>query len=105
MLPTIRAEANLRWSQMKRLRDAFYQQIQEVKTKSLSLPIEFFYDEPKRIGERFHFCLWDKPSFILHHQTYFSETIIKQATQKKATYSDENNAYFLEFIRAESIED
>lgn len=105
MLPTIRAEANLRWNQMKRLRDAFHQQIQEVKTKSLSLPIEFFYDEPERIGERFHFRLWDKPSFVLHHQIHFSETIIKQATQKKVTYSDENNAYFLEFIRAESIED
>lgn len=81
MLPTIRAEANLRWNQMKRLRDAFHQQIQEVKTKSLSLPIEFFYDEPERIGERFHFRLWDKPSFVLHHQIHFSETIIKQATQ------------------------
>ena len=105
MLPTIRAEANLRWNQMKRLREAFHQQIQEVETKSLSLPIEFFYDEPERIGERFHFRLWDKPSFVLHHQTHFSETIIKQATQKKVTYSDKNNAYFLEFIRAESIED
>ena len=29
MLPTIRAEANLRWNQMKRLRDAFHQQIQD----------------------------------------------------------------------------
>lgn len=104
MLPTIRTEANLRWNQMKRLRDAFHQQIQEVETKSLSLPIEFFYDEPERIGERFHFHLWDKPSFVLHHQTHFSEVIIKQATQKKVTYSDKNNAYFLEFIRAESIE-
>ena len=105
MLPTIRAEANLRWNQIKRLRDAFHQQIQEVETKLLSLPIEFFYDEPERIGERFHFRLWDKPSFVLHHQTSFSENIIKQATQKKVTYSDKHNAYFLEFIRAESIED
>lgn len=105
MLPTIRAEANLRWNQMKRLRDAFHQQIQEVETKSLSLPIEFFYDEPERIGERFHFRLWDKPSFVLHHETEFSKIIIKQATQKKITYSDKNNAYFLEFIRTESIED
>lgn len=105
MLPTIRAEANLRWNQMKRLRDAFHQQIQEVETKSLSLPIEFFYDEPERIGERFYFRLWDKPSFVLHHQIHFSEIVIRQATQKKATYSDKNNAYFLEFIRAESIED
>lgn len=104
MLPTIRAEANLRWNQMKRLREAFHQQIQEVETKSLSLPIEFFYDEPERIGERFHFRLWDKPSFVLHHQTHFSKSVIKQATQRKLTYSDKNNAYFLEFIRAESLE-
>ena len=104
MLPTIRAEANLRWNQMKRLRDAFHQQIKEVQTKSLSLPIEFYYDEPERIGERFHFRLWDKPSFVLHHQKDFSEIVIKQATQKKLTYSDENNAYFLEFIRAELME-
>ncbi|MBE1554686.1 hypothetical protein [Sporosarcina limicola] len=46
-----------------------------------------------------------EPFFVLHHQTDFSESIIKQATQKKATYSDENNAYFLEFISLESIED
>src|SRR5690625_5808921 len=90
---------------MKRLREAFHQQIQEVETKSLSLPIEFFYDEPERIGERFHFRLWDKPSFVLHHQTSFSENIIKQATQKKVTYSDKHNAYFLEFICAASIND
>jgi len=28
----------------------------------------------------------------------------KASETKKSTYSDENNAYFLEFIRAESIE-
>lgn len=105
MLPTILAEANLRWNQIKRLQDALQQQIQEVEAKSLSLPFEFYYDEPERIGEKFHFRLWDKPSFVLHHQTDFSEIVIKQATQKKVTYSDENNAYFLEFIRAETIED
>ncbi|MGE6226162.1 site-specific integrase [Paenibacillus chitinolyticus] len=103
-LSTIRAEANLRWNQMKRLRDAFHQQIRIIETDSISLPIEFSYAEPKRIGEVFYFRLWDKPSFALNHQKDFSDIIIKQATQKKSTYSDENNAYFLEFIRAESIE-
>ncbi|MFJ8101127.1 site-specific integrase [Lysinibacillus sp. NPDC096212] len=103
-LSTIRAEANLRWNQMKRLRDAFHQQIRVIETDSISLPIEFSYAEPKRIGEVFYFRLWDKPSFVLNHQKDFSDIIIKQATQKKSTYSDENNAYFLEFIRAESIE-
>lgn len=103
-LSTIRAEANLRWNQMKRLRDAFHQQISVIDTDLISLPIEFSYAEPKRIGEVFHFRLWDKPSFVLNHQKDFSDIIIKQATHKKSTYSDENNAYFLEFIRAESIE-
>lgn len=103
-LSKIRAEANLRWNQMKRLRDAFQQQIRNIEANSISLPIEFSYEEPKRIGEVFHFRLWDKPSFVLNHQKEFSDTVIKQAKQKKSTYSDENTAYFLEFIRAESIE-
>ncbi len=103
-LSTIRAEANLRWNQMKRLRDAFHQQIKVIEADSIPLPIEFSYAEPKRIGEVFHFRLWDKPSFVLNHQKEFSDVTIKHAKQKKLTYSDENNAYFLEFIRAESIE-
>lgn len=103
-LSKIRAEANLRWNQMKRLRDAFQQQIRIIESDSMLLPIEFSYAEPKRIGEIFHFRLWDKPSFVLNHQKDFSDFIIKQSKQKKSTYSDENNAYFLEFIRAESIE-
>ncbi|MGN4128157.1 hypothetical protein ACMGD3_24590 [Lysinibacillus sphaericus] len=103
-LSTIRAEANLRWNQMKRLRDAFQQQIRIIVADSISLPFEFSYAEPKRIGEVFHFRLWDKPSFVLNHQKDFSDAVIKQAKQKKSTYSDENKAYFLEFIRAESIE-
>ncbi|MGE7090872.1 hypothetical protein ACQKII_05300 [Lysinibacillus sp. NPDC048646] len=80
-LPTIRAEANLRWNQMKRLRDAFQQQIKIVEADSISLPIEFSYAEPKRIGEVFYFRLWDKPSFVLNHQKEFSETVIKRAKQ------------------------
>lgn len=103
-LSTIRAEANLRWNQMKRLRDAFQQQVRIVESDSLLLPIEFSYDEPKRIGEIFYFRLWDKPSFVLNHPNNFSAAIIKNAQQKKSTYSDENNTYFLEFIRAESID-
>jgi len=102
-LPSIRAEANFRWNQMKRLRDAFHKEINKVETKSITLPSEFYYDEPERIGERFYFRLWDKPSFVLNHREQFSDTIIKQATQRKVTYSDENNRYFLEFIYAESL--
>lgn len=103
-LSKIRAEANLRWNQMKRLRDAFQKQIKIIEADSMLLPIEFSYAEPERIGEIFYFRVWDKPSFVLNHQKNFSVAVIKQAKQKKSTYSDENNAYFLEFIRAESTE-
>ena len=104
-LPTIRAEANLRWNQMKRLRDAFHQQIKCVENDSLSLPIEFSYAEPERIGETFYFRLWNKSSFVLNHKSDFSEMVVKRAEQKKGVYSDQNNLYFLEFIRAEFTED
>lgn len=103
-LRTIRAKSNFRWNQMKRLRDAFHQQINKIENDSLPLPIEFYYDEPEHIGERFRFRLWDKPSFVLNHQIEFSNGVIKRATQRKLTYSDENKAYFLEFICAKSLE-
>ncbi|MEY9976995.1 site-specific integrase [Lysinibacillus sp. RC79] len=101
-LPAIRAEANFRWNQMNRIRDAFQKQINKVETESIALPSEFYYDEPDRIGKRFYFRLWDKPSFVLSHHTEFSDTVIKYARERKLTYSVENNAYFLEFIRSQS---
>lgn len=102
-LPKIRSEAHFRWNQIKRIKESFQKTIERVKEQNLSLPLEFHYEEPTRIGERFYFRLWDKRSFILHHEEQFPETIVKQAQKRKLTYSEKNNHHFLEFINSESI--
>lgn len=104
-LPDIRSAARLRWSQVKRLREAFQQAIREAQKRPNHLPVEFNYDEPERIRERFHFRLWDKPSFTLHHQHQFSDSVIRSARARKGAYLDEKNHYFVEFIKAERLHD
>jgi len=100
-LSQIRAEGNFRYNQAQRVREQFRQKVKEVLEKDLQLPLEFSYAEPKRVGERFFFRLWDKPSFVLAHPEYFSSATLQAAQQRKGTYQDENNQYFLEFLRAE----
>ncbi|HGA0510733.1 TPA: site-specific integrase [Bacillus pacificus] len=102
-LPQIRAEANFRWNQMKRLREAYLTACKQAEQRTL--PLEFHYDEPERIGERFHFRLWDKSSFVLYHKRKFTESIVKSAEQRTRTYSEINNQYFVEFLKAERLED
>lgn len=104
-LPEIRAMARFRWNQMKRLREAFLKAVKEAQNRPESLPLDFNYDEPERIGEGFYFRLWDKPSFVLHHQELFSETVVQFAINRKGTYSDENNHFFVEFLKAERLHD
>lgn len=105
LLPQIRAEGHFRLNQIDRLRKAYLKACEEVKNAALDLPFTFEYDEPERVGERFCFRLWDKPSFVLHHQAQFSQDTIKMANRRILTYSDENNHYFVEFIRAERLND
>lgn len=104
-LPVIRTTARFRWSQMKRLRDAFHKAIEEAEKRPNCLPLEFHYDEPERIGERLYFRLWDKPSFVLHHQDQFSETVIQLAEDRKSRYSEDNNHFFVEYVKAERLND
>ncbi|PHG67305.1 site-specific integrase [Bacillus toyonensis] len=103
-LPQIRSEANFRWNQIKRLREAFLTACKQAEQRDV-LPLEFHYDEPKRIGERFYFRLWDKPSFVLYHKRKFTESIVKSAEQRTGTYSESDNRYFVEFLKAERLED
>ncbi|HFK1475674.1 site-specific integrase [Bacillus pacificus] len=105
LLPKIRAEGHFRWSQIKRIRDAFLKACKQVKDTREILPLEFHYDEPERIGERFYFRLWDKPSFVLCHKEHFSNPSIRSAETHTGVYSDKNNHYFVEFIRAERMND
>ncbi|MGA3601641.1 site-specific integrase [Lysinibacillus agricola] len=104
-LPQIRAEGHFRWNQIDRLRKMYLKACEEVKNDDLELPFNFEYDEPERVGEHFCFRLWDRPSFVLHHQDQFSQNIIKDAKNRTKRYFDENNHYFVEFIKAERLSD
>lgn len=104
LLPKIRAEGHFRWNQLNRLRQAYLKACEQVKTTN-QLPLEFHYDEPERVGECFYFRLWDKPSFVLNHQDQFPASSLKSAYKRTGAYSDENNNYFVEFMKAERLED
>ncbi|MDP5276201.1 site-specific integrase [Chengkuizengella axinellae] len=104
LLPQIRAEGHFRCNQMKRLRQAFLKACEQVKRNNTGLPLDFSYDEPERVGERFYFRLWDKPSFVLYHQDQFSLSTISTARNQTSTYSEENNQFFVEFIKSERID-
>lgn len=103
-LPKIRAEANFRWNQLKRLREAFLTACKQTEQRDEGLPLEFHYDEPERIGERLYFRLWNKPSFVLYHKRKFTKSIVKSAEQRTGTYSKAKNRYFVEFLKAERFE-
>ncbi|XZF77910.1 site-specific integrase [Bacillus sp. AL-1R] len=105
LLPRIRAEGHFRWNQINRLRQAYFKACEQAKTANVKLPLGFHYDEPERVGERFYFRLWDKPSFVLNHQDSFNKYTLKAAINHTGSYSDENNYYFVEFVKAESFED
>lgn len=105
LLPQIRAEGHFRWNQLNRLRQAFLKACEESKRTNCELPLEFYYDEPERVGERFYYRLWDKPSFVLNHQDQFPPSTIKSAFKRTGVYSEENNHYFVEFVKAERLND
>ncbi|MDA1505271.1 tyrosine-type recombinase/integrase, partial [Bacillus cereus group sp. TH43LC] len=104
-LSQIRAEANFRWNQMKRLREAFLIACKQAEQGDVMLPLEFHYEEPESIGERFYFRLWDKPSFVCYHKETFTKYIVDSAQKRTGTYSKANNHYFVEFLKAERLED
>ncbi|WP_339293433.1 site-specific integrase [Paenibacillus sp. FSL W8-0187] len=89
LLPEIRAEAHFRWNQVKRLREAVQDVLEEAKQSNKTLPIEFNYEESEYTNERWHFILWDKISFGEYHDVGTST----------------ENEVFLEFIKAEKLED
>nr|WP_318241030.1 site-specific integrase [Ureibacillus galli] len=105
LLPQIRAEGHFRWNQLNRLRQAYLKACEQAKTTNCELPLEFHYNEPERVGKRFYFRLWDKPSFVLNHQDQFPASSLKSAIKRTRAYSDENNNYFVEFVKAERIGD
>lgn len=105
LLPQIRAEGHFRWNQITRLRQAFFKACEQAKTSNEVLPLDFYYDEPERVGERFYFRLWDKSSFVINHQQQFKLHTLRAAINRTGVYSEENNEYFVEFIKAERLKD
>ncbi|PAE78089.1 hypothetical protein CHH82_00875 [Bacillus velezensis] len=95
-LPQIRAESSLRWQKLKRMREAFRK---AVKKANGEYPIDFYYDEPDRIGERYFFRLWDRRSFVLHHADQFKDHRKKAARLRLDVFKKE--FVFLELIKVE----
>ncbi|HFR4151730.1 TPA: site-specific integrase [Bacillus cereus] len=105
----IRAEGGFRLNQVRRLRQKYLEVVKFVQDNGYPLPFEFSYTENEerrdRTKELFSFRLWDKPSFLLHHSNNFTSTTINNAKARKRTFSDKNNTYFLEFLKAEVLDD
>ncbi|PFR24657.1 integrase [Bacillus cereus] len=105
----IRAEGGFRLNQVRRLRQKYLEVVKFVQDNGYTLPFEFSYTENEERGDRskelFSFRLWDKPSFVLHHSDNFTSATINNAKARRATYSEENNEYFVEFLKAEVLDD
>ncbi|OUA57566.1 site-specific integrase [Bacillus thuringiensis] len=105
----IRAEGGFRLNQVRRLCQKYHEVVELVKSNDYPLPYEFAYidnEEHKGIGQqRFSFQLWDKPSFVLQHSENYVAASVKKAEKRKATFSEKNNEYFVEFLKAEILDD
>ncbi|MGG0299571.1 site-specific integrase [Bacillus albus] len=105
----IRAEGGFRLNQVRRLRQKYLEVVKFVQDNEYTLPFEFSYTENEErrdiSKELFSFRLWDKPSFVLYHSDNFSSATVNNAKARRSTYSDENNEYFVEFLKAEVLDD
>ena len=100
----IRAEAHFRWHALARLRQHYREVVAQVEAGKATLPGAFSYEE-LRYKQRFHFLLWDRPSFVLGHSQSYSKTLCSTARNKRQQYSPSRNHFFLEFVGAESLID
>ncbi len=100
----MRGEAHLRWNALARLRQQYREVVAQVVAGKATLPVSFSYEEP-RYKQRFHFLLWDRPSFILAHGQDYSFQACSKARNKRLEYSPERNHFFLEFVGADSLTD
>ena len=105
----IRAEGGFRLNQVRRLRQKYLEVVELVKANDFPLPFEFAYIENEERGdiskELFFFRLWDRPSFVLHNSENYTSANIKNAKARRATFSEEKNEYFIEFLKAEILDD
>ncbi|OES45121.1 site-specific integrase [Domibacillus iocasae] len=105
----IRAQGGFRLNQVRRLRQKYLEAVELVKANDYPLPFDFAYIENEKRGnvskELFSFRLWDKSSFVLHHREHYRAATIRQAEKRNSTFSDEKNEYFVEFLKAEMLDD
>jgi len=102
-LSKIRGEAHVRWNEMKRLRSKYLEALGLIQSGQETVPLTFSYEEP-RYGQRFHFIIWDRPRFVLAHQEHYQQSPIFRAKRQAKQKILEQDAYFLEFVRAESLQ-
>src|SRR5260370_6297438 len=100
----MRSEAHLRWNALWRLQTKFREATTHIESSLEKLPLKFTYEEP-HLGQRLHFKLWDRSSYVLAHAVRYGKTAVKDATKKIGPYSTERNHYFLEFLGAEALSD
>ncbi|WP_318283086.1 site-specific integrase [Priestia megaterium] len=104
----IRAEGGFRLNQVRRLRQKYLEAVAVVKANNYPLPFDFAYLENEERGEiskeLFSFRLWDRVSFVLHHSEHYGEATIKNAKTRKSTFLEVKNEYFVEFLKAEIVD-
>jgi hypothetical protein len=107
----LRTQAHLRYNLLVRLRKAYYRAIKLVESGKACLPFEFELREggSERLKqaptERVLFKLWDRRTFVQHHQTAFSPATHRLVRDRCRSYADEKNSYLLEFVRAEPLDE
>ena len=101
----LRAEGHYRYNRLMRLRQAYSQAVAQVLPDHSNLPLAFSYDEGDPPLERLHFKVWDRRCLVLdpEHSKGYSPRTREKATRGWASFSDERNALFLEFVKAERL--
>jgi hypothetical protein len=102
----LRAQAHFRFNRLQRLRQAYQAAITAVTRDRAGLPFAFSYEEggdpargvPHR--ERLHFRLWDRRSFVLHHDTAYGKYVVVDARLRRRSFADEHNGVYLELVRS-----
>jgi len=98
----IRGAAHLRWNQLNRLREKYREAVALAQSGKETLPLIFSYEEPS-LKQRFVFRLWDRYSFTKAYIDQYDRGTRDKHTRKIGGFSPENNHFFMEYVRAESL--
>jgi len=98
----IRGEAHLRLNQLQRLQAKFHEAVALIQSDQETLPLAFSYEET-HLGQRLHFRLWDRYSFLQAHVDRYSEPVRRQCDLRQRGFAPEKNFYFLEFLHTEHL--